>query len=476
MLIITKAQIKLKMEIYFCCYIIKKVREIYKMNKKPWAEICLIVLGSLLYFMANVQRVAVPGAMFDVLTNDLQTTAQAVTALGSIFMYSYALGQLVIGVLIARFGGFRVVTVGSLMFFVGRLLFPFAQSLPFLYISRLLIGLGSASFYLGMINETRRLVPKKNFGVILSLILLVGYLGGIVANAPLVICIHELGWRDSFLWTGVLTAVLACLFVLIDKTVKHVEIDKTVHMDFELFKKTFSNKKNLNLYAFACFNYGLYYVIQTVIGKKFLEDFCLMPVMKAATILSLMGFMYAIAGSVIAFISKAFLNRRTIFLRISSLNTIIVFGLILFCVCFNVKTPLIAVGFCTISFGASLSPLLVPLLHDYNGSKVANTAVSVMTCGFYIVVALLGSVVGFCLDYFSHLRIESSYIAHNSAYIAIFSVLFLLAIVSFVSVFRIEESKKTLRLIEHIQYIKEREASEEEHWHDEYEHDLYTNI
>ena len=55
-------------------------------------------------------------------------------------------------------------------------------------------------------------------------------------------------------------------------------------------------------------------------------------------------------------------------------------------------------------------------------------------------------------------------------------MLFLLAIVSFVSVFRIEESKKTLRLIEHIQYIKEREASEEEHWHDEYEHDLYTNI
>ena len=82
------------------------------MNRKPWAEICLVILGSVLYFMANLQRVAVPGAMFDTLTHDLQTTAQAVTALGSVFMYSYALGQLVIGVLIARFGGFRVVTVG----------------------------------------------------------------------------------------------------------------------------------------------------------------------------------------------------------------------------------------------------------------------------------------------------------------------------------------------------------------------------
>ncbi len=446
------------------------------MNRKPWAEICLVILGSVLYFMANLQRVAVPGAMFDTLTHDLQTTAQAVTSLGSVFMYSYALGQLVIGVLIARFGGFRVVTIGSVLFFIGSLLFPFAHSLPVLYISRLLIGLGSASFYLGMINETRRLVPKKNFGVVLSLILLIGYLGGIVANAPLVVCMHALGWRESFVIAGGITTMLALLFICIDKTVKHVEIDKSIHMDFELFKVTFSNKKNLVLYAFACFNYGLYYVIQTVIGKKFLEDFCLMPVMTAATVLSVMGLMYAIAGSILAFISKASLNRRTVFLKISSFNTLCVFGFILICVCFDIKTPLIAVGFCTISFGASLSPLLVPLLHDYNGQKVANTAVSVMTCGFYIVVAVLGSIVGFCLDHFSHLRVEGSYIAHNSAYLSIFSILFVLAVISFINVFKIEESKKTLRLIQHVNYVKEHENEAEDHWHDEYEHDIYTNI
>ena len=448
------------------------------MNRKPWAEICLVILGSVLYFMANLQRVAVPGAMFDTLTHDLQTTAQAVTALGSVFMYSYALGQLVIGVLIARFGGFRVVTVGSLLFFIGSLLFPFAQTLPLLYISRLLIGLGSASFYLGMINETRRLVPKKNFGVVLSLILLVGYLGGIVANAPLVVCMHALGWRESFVIAGGVTTILTLLFIGIDRTVKHVEVDKSVHMDFELFKATFSNKKNLVLYAFACFNYGLYYVIQTVIGKKFLEDFCGMHVMTSATVLSIMGLMYAIAGSILAFISKASLNRRTIFLRLSSLNTLLVFGFVLICVCFNIKSPVIAFGFCTIAFGASLSPLLVPLLHDYNGQKVANTAVSVMTCGFYIVVAVLGSVVGVCLDYFSHLRLVGSYAAHNSAYISIFAILFALAVISFISVFKIEESKKTLRLIEHVNYIREHENDNDEceHWHDEYEHDLYTNV
>ena len=106
------------------------------MKKLPIAEIVLVVLGAILYFMANLQRVAVPGAFFGVLQQDLQTSAQCITALGAIFMYIYALGQLVIGVLIARYGGFRVVTVGALLFFTGSLMFPFSHALSLLYISR----------------------------------------------------------------------------------------------------------------------------------------------------------------------------------------------------------------------------------------------------------------------------------------------------------------------------------------------------
>ena len=37
----------------------------------PIVEIILVILGSILYFAANIQRVAVPGAVFDVLQTDL---------------------------------------------------------------------------------------------------------------------------------------------------------------------------------------------------------------------------------------------------------------------------------------------------------------------------------------------------------------------------------------------------------------------
>ncbi|MCR5260442.1 MAG: MFS transporter [Candidatus Gastranaerophilales bacterium] len=438
------------------------------MKKIPVVEITLVILGSLLYFLANMQRVAVPGAVFTLLQTDLHTTAQNIASLGASFMYVYAVTQLFIGILIAKYGGFRVVSIGAVLFFTGSLLFPLANSFVFLYLSRILIGIGSASFYLAMINETRKIVSHKNFGIALSFVLLIGYLGGIIANAPIVICINHLGWRKVFLLTAIISTVIALLFILINKFADKQPVNNTVHLNFDLYKQVFSDKRNIRLYLFACLNYALYYVIQTVIGKKFLEDFCSMTVINSALILSIMGFLYAVSGSVIAFMSKLTLNRRTIYLRFASLNTLFTFSSIFICLVFNIKNPIIPVIlFCTIAFWASLSPLLVPLLHDINGEKVSSSAVSVMTCGFYLGVGLLGNVVGFCLDLFKN----------TGAYLTIFAVCTALAVIACLNVFKIEESAKTKRILHYVKnHGKIAPEDNTKHWHDKYEHDLYNNV
>ena len=443
------------------------------MKKIPIIEIILVLLGSLLYFFANLQRVAVPGAFFTLLQDDLHTTAQCIASLGASFMYIYAISQLFIGVLIARYGGFRVVTFGAILFFIGSLIFPFAHSMPVLYFSRILTGCGSASFYLSMINETKKIVSHKNFGLALSFVLLIGYLGGIIANAPIVICINNLGWRKVFFITAIATTVIALLFVVINKFAVKQQVNTDIKINFSLFKEVFNKKRNINLYSFACINYGLYYVVQTVIGKKFLEDYCNMSVINSAIILSTMGMLYAFSGSIIAFISKLTLNRRTIYLRIATLNTLFTYICISFCIIFSIKTPLIpSILFCTIAFWASLSPMLVPLLHDINGEKNSATSVSIMTCGFYIAVGLLGNFAGFCLD-----KLNFPNIIEYSAYIIIFVFGSLLAIFACVNCFKIEESAKTKRIL---QYIKNHSAvieeQEQNHWHDKYEHDLYNNV
>lgn len=440
------------------------------MKKRPIIEIALVILGSILYFSANFQRVAVPGAIFDILQNDLNTTAQCVTNLGSYLMYTYAISQLIVGVLIARFGGFRIVSFGSILFFAGSLLFPFAHTLPLLYISRVLIGLGSATFYLGMINETRKIVSKKNFGVCLSIMLLIGYIGGIIASAPLVVFIKNLkwhlqilgqettAWREAFFIVAVLTIIISMVFILLKCILPKQPIDKTVHFDLELFKSTFKNKKNYSLYAFSCLNYGLYYVVQTVWGKKFLEDFFCIPEVTAAIFLSLMGGLYAIGGPILALASRNYFEKKTIFLKLSSINTLLVFSSILLITVLEIHSTsigyLVGFFFCTISFCASLSPLLIALLHDYNGTRVANTSVSIMTAGFYFVVAILANLSGYFLDKFT----PAGMIKHSTdSYIAIFVLMTILAVISFINSFKIDESDRTKRLISHHNYLKEKE-------------------
>ena len=69
----------------------------------------LLFCGTMLYFLANVQRVAIPGTVFNLLQERLQVSAPWITGLGSAFMYVYALNQLAVGLLVERYGGARVI-------------------------------------------------------------------------------------------------------------------------------------------------------------------------------------------------------------------------------------------------------------------------------------------------------------------------------------------------------------------------------
>ena len=89
-----------------------------------------MVSGALLYFCANLFRAAIPGAVFDELQYHWSLSAGEVASLGTAFMYVYAVAQLIVGVLIDRYGGVRVMAVGGMFF------------LPAVYFLRLLPAMG----------------------------------------------------------------------------------------------------------------------------------------------------------------------------------------------------------------------------------------------------------------------------------------------------------------------------------------------
>lgn len=412
-------------------------------------QLILISIGVILYFLMNIQRVAVPGSVFDLLQEDLNVSAPYITALGASFMYIYAICQLIIGIMVDKFSGNRVIAYGSVFFFLGSLMFPLAHSLPMLYLSRVLVGLGASSIYLSLIKEIKSTFSSANFGIMLSIALLVGYMGGIFASAPFVMLAKNYGWRDSLLGIGIVTAIFSILFILIYAVSQKAEINKHIKFNFEPFKKVFHNKKNLNLYAFAVLNYGMYYVLQTVIGMKFLQDFCSITVEKASVYLSVMAALYAVAGSVLAYLSKVFYTRKVVFLRIIGCSTLLIFSVMALLLALDIKATLfIGILLFILSGTASLSPLLVPLLHETNDKEISGTAVSVMTSMFALCVALLGNITGILMNVFPAKVLENgAHIYGNNSYLLIFGLFIILALISLINVLKLNDSPQTKRLI-----------------------------
>ena len=397
-------------------------------DRKFGIHLTLIVLGSLFYFFANFQRIVIPGTVFDLLQHELAVSAPYITAFGAIFMYIYAFNQLVIGVLVDRFGGYRVMWGGGIILAIGAMLFPVTSNLFIMYLSRALVGLGGSCFYLSLIRELKDWVSDKNFGIAISVMLFVGYAGGIAANAPFVFMTKFINWRELLFILGAIVFAGVILFSVLKTRIRLPEINRSVKMRILPFRLVLHKKHNRNLFSFACCNFGISYVIQAIIGKKFLEDFCLMSSSKAAMVLSIMAIVAASFNIINASVCKLCHNHRVRFLKNASIITFVSLLIICFCLLFNIRTGFIAFIFCVLAANASLTSLLVPVLHLTNRKMVSGTAVSIMNFCFFTMVGILGTAMGFLLNLFEPVKKGSVLVYSNHSYLAVFGLFFIISV------------------------------------------------
>ena len=216
----------------------------------------------------------------------------------------------------------------------------------------------------------------------------------------MVSAVNNIGWVKTFSIVGFFTLTLCLIYLISLYIFKPVKIENETKFSLEPFSEVLANKNNINLYIFGSFNYGLYYVLQSVIGKKFLEDFCLIATSKAALVLSVMALISAFAGTITACISRLINNRRAIIFKtyaiLSFLTILTVFVLLIF----NFQTKLIALILCIPAFIGSISPLLILTLHLMNRYEISATAVAIQNFGFFMMVGILGMVTGMIMNLF----------------------------------------------------------------------------
>ena len=185
------------------------------MELKAYRWLVYMVLV-MIYLIVFFQRLSI-GAIKGDLEDTFGMSAAEIANLGAMYFYPYALMQIPAGMLIDKFGPRRTVVCGTALAGVATILFSYSVSISMAYGSRLLVGVGVSVVFLSILKILDDWFPAKDFATMSGVTIFMGSMGGLLAQAPLLILIAYIGWRGSFLMMGIITLLLAVLAFLFAK-------------------------------------------------------------------------------------------------------------------------------------------------------------------------------------------------------------------------------------------------------------------
>lgn len=173
------------------------------------------VVLSVAFMIAFFHRVS-PTVITDQLMQAFGVSATALGSLAAMYFYVYTLMQVPAGVLADRIGPRISVSVGSAIAGVGTLLFAAAPGILAADAGRLLIGLGVATAFVGLMKYSAVWFDAGIYGLISGFVVLMGNIGAVLGASPLAWVLTSMDWRTAFAGLGGLSLLVAvAVFVVV---------------------------------------------------------------------------------------------------------------------------------------------------------------------------------------------------------------------------------------------------------------------
>lgn len=412
-------------------------KEIWEKRRGLWVFIPLVLLYAASYF----QRTALPGTIYDTLTGELHLSAPQMANLSASFVYTYAFFQLISGSLVDRFCGTRVVIAGGIVFLAGTFLFPLCHHILLLYTARILTGIGASAMYLSLVREIDRLFGRKNYAVLFGIAYFCGYGGGLMGSLPFERLCAVFPWRNILLLVAFISLVIYIFVLLFRNKVPLPAIPRT---PFSLNPFWYIAKNSLSWRVIICsgITFSTYFIIQTVFGKKFLQDFAGFSSAGAAAVIFSLTLVCMCTMLTTSFLTRLTGNRRRPWVlgacglcAISSLLMVIA-------IFFKLPGWTFAVIYCLFAAAAGIPPIFAMVMQELNAKEVMaqSAAFSNMFC--YLFVAIGAQLAGVLLDNFEITRDADGIIRYApEAYLTLFIIVSGIALLSFAVALLIPETK-----------------------------------
>ena len=409
--------------------------------KEKFTLTCSITLTIwVMYFFATLQKVIIPGATFDEIQHIFNTNAAKTAQLGAAFMFAYAVMQLVVGTLADRFGGRRVIAAGGSLLCISSLASGIGDSFALLFFWRGLTGIGAATIFLAMVKELSR-ISKDKFPFLLGTAQLIGFAGGIAGASPFVAGIQNFGYHKMVLGAGIASLLPYLLYVVLFSKSEPLPVLSESPVSAGNLKRIFTKSNMFQIYATAT-SFGIYFSLQSIIAKKFLEDFSSMTPAVAGIVLSLMLLISAFNGFLVAGVIKLMKNRNAFLIRCASCLMLMAVALVVLAVLTNFRNQFFF-GAVMMLFpvAANLSPLILERLRATNPPEIFGAVASISNASAYLWVALAGMLAGKLMDVFPPATVDGVNIYGRNSYLLVFGTFAVLEIIAVISAFQIHDRK-----------------------------------
>ena len=204
------------------------------------------------YFFQFILRVS-PCVLADDIMHSYDLSASQFAGLGSLALYSYASMQIPAGILTDIFKPKKMVLSSLLLCLIGTLLLANTSNIIFAYMSRIMVGAGSASGLICCGKVASSWFSKEKQPLIFGMTLTLGTIGALNGGPPLNKLSTVFGWEsalNTLVFVGIIIGVFIIFFMKDAKEKSTAYIPKPI--DFiQLFKS-----KNVILYMLSAL--GLY--------------------------------------------------------------------------------------------------------------------------------------------------------------------------------------------------------------------------
>lgn len=359
--------------------------------------ICLI--GALFYCYEYILRIF-PNVMTHDLMREFHLSASQYSGWAVYYYYSYTALQLVIGLLMDRYGPRRLLFLSCLACTVGAFVFAHSHTLFFIKASRFLIGFGSAFAFVGVLKLASIWLAPRYFAFIAGLVTSLGMIGGLVGNLFLEHWVTDYGWRYTSVlsgWAGVILTIM--ILLLVHDRVKSERTNYLTEVDFKkVFQGTIDSLKNPHIWLSGIIGMILYLALSAFAelwGVSYLSIAHGLTGNEAVSANGMVFLGWAIGAPVTAWFADL-IKCRKLFLQVGGACSLLLFCAIIYLP--SLPKPLLFLLLFLFGVATSVEVIVFAISRDLSAKYLAATAVALTNAIVMFGGIIFQNLIGILLD------------------------------------------------------------------------------